>query len=394
MMANRMTNNDPFAFTQRSQLVEPFLAMEVLERAQELERAGAQICHMEVGEPDFPTPRVVVDAGINAIRSGETRYTHSLGMPELREAVARFYKERYGVTIDANQVLVTMGSSPAFLFVFGALLEAGDEVIVGTPHYSCYPNFIRYYGGNMVTVPTDPATGYCLDPAEVKKKVSPRTKAILINSPANPTGAVLDAHAQKALTELGVPIISDEIYHGLTYDGEEHSILEYSEDAFVLNGFSKRYAMTGWRLGYLIMPRKAIRTLQSLQQNFLISANAFVQRAGIAALEEAGPALERMKDTYDRRRHLMVEVVREAGLEVQVMPRGAFYVFADASKYTDDSLAFTFEILEKAHIGVSPGVDYGEAGRQAIRFSYAAGEETIYEMGRRLRKFLQTRAQI
>ena len=174
---------------------------------------------MEVGEPDFPTPRVVVDAGIDAIRSGETRYTHSLGMPELREAIARFYKERYGVTIDANQVLVTMGSSPAFLFVFGALLEAGDEVIVGTPHYSCYPNFIRYYGGNIVTVPTDPAAGYCLDPAEVKKKISPRTKAILINSPANPTGAVLDAHTQKALTELGVPIISDEIYHGLTYDG-------------------------------------------------------------------------------------------------------------------------------------------------------------------------------
>ena len=378
-------------FTDRALAVEPFLAMEVLERAGELERAGAQICHLEVGEPDFPTPQVIVEAGIEAIRNGETRYTHSLGMPELRESIAKSCQERYGVAVEPGQVLVTMGSSPAFLYVFGALLEAGDEVIVPTPHYSCYPNFVRFYGATMVTVPTDPENGYSLDVADVRKRLSPRTKAILINSPANPTGAVFDADTLRALASLEVPIVSDEIYHGLVYEGEERSMLEFSEDAYVLNGFSKRFAMTGWRLGYLVVPKHSIRTMQNLQQNFSISANAFVQRAGIAALEKAAHDLEHMRQTYDRRRRLMVDVVREAGLGVPVMPRGAFYVFADASKYTDNSLEFAFEILEKAHVGVTPGVDYGEAGRQAIRLSYAAGEDTIREAGKRIGAFLADR---
>jgi aspartate/methionine/tyrosine aminotransferase len=378
-------------FTDRARAVEPFLAMEILEKAGELERAGAQICHLEVGEPDFPTPQVIVEAGIQAIRNGETRYTHSLGMPELREAIARTCLERYGASVDPGQVLVTMGSSPAFLYVFGALLEAGDEVIVAAPHYSCYPNFVRYYGGKMVSVPTDPDKGYCLDADDVKKRLTPRTKAILINSPANPTGAVLDADTLRSLADLDVPVVSDEIYHGLVYEGDEHSMLEYSSDAYVLNGFSKRFAMTGWRLGYLIVPHHSVRTMQNLQQNFSISANAFVQRAGIAALEQAGPDIERMRQTYDRRRRLMVDVMREAGLGIKVMPRGAFYVFADVSAYTDDSLRFAFEILEQAHVGVTPGVDYGKAGRQAIRLSYAASDDTIREAARRIGSFLADR---
>ena len=303
------------SFTKRAKAVEPFLAMDVLERAQELERQGTSICHLEIGEPGFPTPQVIIEAGVEAVRRGETRYTHSLGLPDLREAIATRYRTKYKVSVDPEQILVTMGSSPAFLFLFSALLEAGDEVLVASPHYSCYPNFVRFSGGEVVPVPTDPQDGYRVDPNEVRKRITPRTRVLLINSPSNPTGAVLESDRLRELADLDIEIVSDEIYHGLTYDGEERSMLEFNSDVFVLDGFSKRYAMTGWRLGYLVTPPRAIRTLQKLQQNFLVSSNAFVQRAGIAALEKAEPAVQEMRAIYERRRTLMVDMAREAGFQ-------------------------------------------------------------------------------
>jgi aspartate/methionine/tyrosine aminotransferase len=296
--------------------------------------------------------------------------------------------------VDPEQVLVTMGSSPAFLYLFAALVEAGDEILVGTPHYSCYPNFIRFFGGTMVEVPTDAADGYRLDPERVRERITPRTRAVLINSPSNPAGAVLDPERMRAIAELGLPVISDEIYHGLVYEGEAHSILEYTPRAYVLDGFSKRYAMTGWRLGYLVAPRGELRAFQKMQQNFLISANSFVQRAGIVALEKGDAAVERMRAVYDRRRKVLVELMREAGFGIPVMPQGAFYVFADASKFIPpdgDSLRFAFELLENAGVGVAPGVDFGQAGKRAVRFSYASSEENIREAARRLGECLGRR---
>ncbi len=383
---------DAAKFARRAVEVEPFLVMEVMERAQTLERAGRSIIHLEVGEPDFPTPPGILAAGTAAIERGETHYTHSLGLVELREAIAERYRSRYGAVVAPEQVLVTMGSSPAFLYLFAALIEDGDEVLVGTPHYSCYPNFIRFFGGRMVEVPTDPADGYRLDPDRVRKMIKPRTRAILINSPSNPTGAVLDAERMKAIAKLGIPIISDEIYHGLVYEGRAHSILEFAEKAYVLDGFSKRFAMTGWRLGYLVSPAEDLRVFQKMQQNFLISANSFVQRAGIAALSKEGDeAVARMRAVYDKRRKLMVELMRGVGFGIPVMPQGAFYVFADASKWTDDSYKFAFELLEKAGVGVAPGVDFGQAGKRAVRFSYASSEENIQEAARRLGEYLGKR---
>src|SRR5262245_21649923 len=379
-------------FAQRAREIEPFLVMEVMEKAQEIERAGRSIIHLEVGEPDFPTPAEILEAGTEAIRRGETHYTHSLGLGELREAIAGRYRERYGAKVAPEQVLVTMGSSPAFLYLFAALVEKDDEVLVGTPHYSCYPNFIRFFGGRLVEVPTDPGDGYRLDPDRLKRAITPRTRAVLINSPANPTGSVLDRERMEAIARLGVPVISDEIYHGLVYEGREHSILEFTPRAYVLDGFSKRYAMTGWRLGYLVCPAEDLRAFQKMQQNFLISANSFVQRAGIAALSPEGErAVARMRAVYDQRRTLMVELMREVGFGIPVMPQGAFYVFADASKWTDDSYAFAFELLEKAGVGVAPGVDFGQAGKRAVRFSYASSEENIREAARRLGDYLARR---
>lgn len=376
-------------FTERSEAVRPFQAMEIMERAQELEAAGRTICHLEVGEPDFDTPAVVVRAGCEALSRGETHYTHSLGVISLREAIAERYRTRYGVDVEPARILVTMGSSPAFLLLFASLIDAGGEVLVPSPHYSCYPNFIRFFGGRMIPVPTDPRDGYRLDPAEARKRLTSRTRALLINSPSNPTGAVLGADRLKELGALGIPVVSDEIYHGLVYEGEERSMLEFSRDSYVLDGFSKRYAMTGWRLGYLVAPEHAIRTLQKMHQNFLISATSFVQSAGIAALREAETDVLRMREVYDRRRRLMVEIAREAGFLVPVMPQGAFYVFADASRYTEDSLEFARLLLEETGVGVAPGTDYGETGRRSVRFCYATSEDTIREAGRRLGAYLR-----
>ena len=383
----------PRAMSQRTREIEPFLAMEVLERAFALERAGAKICHLEIGEPDLPPPPEVVEACVAALRGGETHYTDSRGLAELREAIAREKGARAGVAIDPGRVLVTSGTSPAMLLVFSLLVDPGSEVVVGTPHYPCYPNFIRFCGGVPVFVPTDPERGYALDPGAVRAAITPRTRAVVLSSPANPTGAVQSPETVRELATLGLPLVSDEIYDGLVYDGAKvTSALSVSQEAFVLDGFSKRYAMTGFRLGFVIAPEPALRPLQILQQNLFISANHFVQRAGIAALERGAPTLEAMRAAYDRRRHLLVAGLRELGFGVPRLPLGAFYVFADARAFGADSRRLAFDLLENAHVAATPGVDFGAAGEGWLRFSYAASDGTIAEALERLARALPRRA--
>ena len=382
----------PFAPSLRTREIEPFLAMEVLERAHALERAGAKVCHLEIGEPDLPPPAEVVEACVAALRGGETHYTDSRGLLELREAIAREKGARAGVRIDPGRVLVASGTSPAMLLVFSLLVDPGSEVVLGTPHYPCYPNFVRFCGGVPVLVPTDPERGHALDPGAVRAAITPRTRAIVLASPANPTGAVQGPETVRELAALGLPLVSDEIYDGLVYDGATvTSALAVSEDAFVLDGFSKRYAMTGFRLGFVIAPESALRPLQVLQQNLFISANHFVQRAGIAALEHGAPALEAMRAAYDRRRKILVAGLRELGFGVPRLPLGAFYVFADARAFGADSRRLAFDLLEDAHVAVTPGVDFGAAGEGWLRFSYAASESTIAEALERLARALPRR---
>ncbi|HEV8308845.1 MAG TPA: pyridoxal phosphate-dependent aminotransferase [Methylomirabilota bacterium] len=382
----------------RVEEIKPFLAVEVFERAQELERQGHDVVHLEFGEPDFETPAVVREAVIRAIRDGRTKYTHSLGLLPLREAIAEHYLKTYGVAVSPDQVLVTAGTSPAMLLLFTALLAAGDEVILSDPHYACYPNFIRYADGTPVYVPTTEADGFQFRPEAVRPRLTARTKAIMVNSPANPTGAVLPADRLAALADLveqapgGAWLVSDEIYHGLTYEGREHTVLEFTDRAFVLNGFSKAYAMTGWRLGYLIAPKSHIRILQKLHQNFFISSNEFVQWAGVAALREAGEEVVRFRRIFDERRRAMVTGLREIGLGVGPEPTGAFYVFADARAYCERSYDFAFEVLAGAHVAVTPGIDFGPGGEGYLRFSYANGLERVREAVRRLGEFLRARA--
>lgn len=372
----------------RTREMTSFIVMDVLEKACDMECRGDHIVHLEVGEPDFDTPDCIKEAACKAIMDGFTHYTHSLGMLELREAICEYYQDTYGVVIHPDQVVVSSGTSPAMFMLFSALLNPGDEVIISDPHYACYPNFIQFVEGVPVRVPVYEADGFQYRTDAIQEKISPRTRAVFINSPSNPTGNLLSENRMKEIASLSPYIVSDEIYHGLVYEGKEHSILEFTDHAFVLNGFSKLYAMTGLRLGYVIAPKAFIRPIQKIHQNFFISANSMVQKAGIAALKHAGPDVIRMKQIYDERRRFMIRRLREMGLGITVEPTGAFYVFANVKHLCDDSYRLAFDILENAKVGVTPGIDFGSNGEGYLRFSYANSIENIAEGMCRLEEYL------
>jgi aspartate/methionine/tyrosine aminotransferase len=375
--------------------IEPFLAVEVGERAGALERDGVDVVHLEFGEPDFEAPLVVREALEKAIKDGRTRYTHSLGIVELRDAIVEHYARTYGVAIERDQVLVTAGTSPAMLLLFGHLLDPGDEVVLSNPYYACYPNFIRYADGVPVEVDVSEEDRFQYRPEAIARRLTPRTRAIVVNSPANPTGSVLAAERMEAIAGLargdGPFIVSDEIYHGLTEGGRDRSMLEFTDRAFVLNGFSKAFAMTGWRLGWVIAPREHTRALQRLYGNFFISTNEFVQWAGVAALREAADETVRFRRIFAERRRVMVDGLRAIGLGVGFEPEGAFYVLANARRFTTDSVRFAFEILDGAHVAVTPGAAFGSNAEGYLRFSYAASPERIREGLRRLGAWLARR---
>jgi aspartate/methionine/tyrosine aminotransferase len=378
--------------TNRAESVKPFMVMDVLARAQELEKAGEKVIHLEVGEPDFDTPLVAQEAAIEAIRSGKTHYTHAMGMIELREAICEHYRNEYGVRVSPDRILVTSGTSPALLMIMMAMVEKGEEVILSNPRYACYSNFVEAAGGRVVDVITHPEDGFLYRADEISRALTPRTRGIFINSPSNPTGIVMSEQNLRDVARFaGQYIISDEIYHGLVYAGRAHSILEYTDRAFVINGFSKLYAMTGWRLGYVIFPGEFAGAMERIHQNFMISANSFVQVAGIAALTKAGADVERMKRLYDERRRYMLSRIEAMNLPVHVRPTGAFYVFADARDFCRDSYAEAFNILEKTRVGVTPGVDFGSGGEGFLRFSYANSIENIKEGMDRVESYLKER---
>ena len=376
-------------FAKRAQQVEPFLAMEVMERGMAMSRTGTSIVQLGVGEPDFDAPPAAVKAAVASLRAGETHYTDSRGLHELRHAIATECEARRGVPVDPDQVIVTSGTSPAILLCLSLLVDAGDEVILATPHYPCYPNMITACGGTPVLVPTSPQDGFIMDVAKVREAITPRTRAIFLASPANPTGAVQPREVVEDLAELGVPILSDEIYDGLTYDGAEvTSPLGLADEVYLLDGFSKRYAMTGFRLGYLIAPKKAMRALQSFNQSFFISTSQFVQQSGIAALAHGADHVEHMRREYAIRRRLLIDGLREMGLSIPIDPPGAFYVLVDMRHFERDSLTLCFDILDEAHVALGPGRDFGEIAEGFVRFSFATARPEIEEALRRLSRAL------
>jgi (5-formylfuran-3-yl)methyl phosphate transaminase len=375
--------------SEKAQNITPFIVMEVLERASVLEKQGKNIIHLEVGEPDFDVPSCVLKASETAMKQGRTHYTHSLGDPELRQEICNSYLKNYGVHVSPEQVIITSGTSPAILMVLLALCNPDDEIILSDPGYACYPNFISLSGAKMVKVPVYEEDGFQYRPENICLAITERTKAIMINSPMNPTGNLLSPETLKSIAGFSPYIISDEIYHGLVYEDRAHSILEFTKHAFVLNGFSKLYAMTGLRLGYVIVPDEFVRPIQKLQQNLYICASSVAQCAGIAALREADADVEHMKNIYNERRKFMISRLRELGFRITVEPTGAFYIFVDARHLSFDSYKLAFDILEKAHVGVTPGIDFGENGEGYLRFSYANSLENIIEGLNRLKKYIQ-----
>ena len=375
--------------SQRAREITPFIVMDVLEAAQAMERAGEQIIHLEVGEPDFDTPECIKEAGIRAIREGKTHYTHSLGLLELREAICAHYRQRYRVELSPGTGDRDFRHFPGH--VHGLFGPAGTGR--GSDRLQS-PLCLLSQFHPLCPGAADPG------PGPGRRRISILSRRGEKTDRTEDQGDLYQFPGQSRPAPCFPPpgwrnwpgstpiIISDEIYHGLVYEGQEHSILEFTDRAFVLNGFSKLYAMTGWRLGYLIAPKAFVRPLQKIHQNFFISANAMAQWAGIAALTQAQADVARMRETYDARRKFMIRRLKEIGFGLAVEPTGAFYVLANARKFQADSYRLAFDILHKAKVGVSPGIDFGSGGEGYLRFTYANSLEQIEEGLRRLAVYI------
>ena len=353
-----------------------FLAMEVFSRANELEAEGREVIHLEFGEPDFQAPAVALEALQQSLAAHPAGYTVTQGTLELREAICRKYQRDYGVAVRPERVLVSGGSSVLLFLAIRLLAPPGSEVLITDPGYACYDNLVHLAEVTPVRVPLRHEDGFQLDPDAVRQAITSRTRALLLNSPTNPTGVVFRPEILRELTTLGIPVISDEIYADLSYGSRPQSILEFTEEAIALNGFSKYYAMTGWRLGYLIAPDSWMPGLVKMHQSLMISTTHFVQDAGVRVLDEGGADCERMKVEFDRRRQFLLEKFRALGLDPGYDPTGAFYVFF---KYRNPkkSLELALEILEKTGVALTPGVDFGQGGEGFLRFSYANSAENL-----------------
>jgi len=370
--------------------IQPFHVMELLGRARELEAQGRSVIHMEIGEPDFATPAPVIEAGQRALAERRTHYTPSLGLPELREAIARFYGARYGVTVEPRRIVITPGASGALLLALAAMIDPGDRVLLADPGYPCNRHFVRLVEGEAVSVPVAAADDFQLRASHVEQHWDARTVAAMVATPSNPTGTLLHADALRALHEAvrkgGGRLIVDEIYQGLTYGPELMTALGLSDELFLINSFSKYFCMTGWRLGWLVVPEEYLREVEKLAQNLYIAAPTVSQYAALAAFTPENIALlEGYRAEFHRRRDYLLPELQRLGFKVPVVPEGAFYIYADCSAFAAESFELSRRLLEEAGVAVTPGIDFGEhrAGSY-LRFAYTTSMENLAEGVRRL----------
>lgn len=372
--------------------IEAFHVMDILARARALEAQGRDIVHMEIGEPDFPTAQPIVEAGIAALRDGHTHYTPALGLAELRAAIAASYPP--DARPEPARVVVTPGSSGALTLVFGILINPGDEVLLADPGYPCNRHFVRLFEGRPHLIPVDATTDYQLTADLVRRHWTANTRAVLISSPSNPTGTLMPeaelARIAATVRELGGALIVDEIYHGLTYGTRARSILHYSHDAFVVNSFSKYFGMTGWRVGWLVAPVTHIEAIDRLAQNVFLATSTPGQYAALAAFRpDVQQELEQRRAEFEARRDFLLPALRTLGFEIPVIPNGAFYLYADCGRFTDDSEIFARDLLERAGVAITPGRDFGvHAPARHVRFSYASSLPRLREGVHRIAAFL------
>lgn len=391
-----MTEDNPsrLHIAQRMADIEPFRVMELLARAQRLEAEGRSIIHMEIGEPDFTTPEPVLEAARKAIDAGQTHYTPALGLTALREAIARYYLTRYNVTVDPECIVITPGASGALLLALGVLLDPGDKVLLADPGYPCNRHFVRFVEGKALAVAVGADTHYQLTADQVERHWDAQTVAAMVASPSNPTGTVLERAEMAAMVQAvaakGGSLIVDEIYHGLVYEGDVTTALDISDELFVINSFSKYFCMTGWRLGWLVVPRPYLRQVEKLAQNLFIAAPTLSQHAALAAFQEGNMAiLEQRREAFRRRRDFLLPALRELGFDIPVIPQGAFYLYANSSRFGGDSRQLAMDLLEQAGVAATPGLDFGDNRPQHyLRFAYTTSMENLEEGVRRIENYL------
>ncbi len=375
----------------RMQYIQPFHVMALLGRARELEAAGRSIIHMEIGEPDFVTPQPVIDAGIRALAEGRTHYTPAVGLAALRERIAGFYRDRYAVSVQPERIVVTPGASAALQLVTAALVNPGDKVLMADPGYPCNRNFVYLVNGEPVGIPVTADTGYQPSPEQVEAHWSQDTAALLVASPSNPTGTLLDAKTLHSFHEItrtrGGALVVDEIYHGLVYGEMAATALAISEDVFVINSFSKYFGMTGWRLGWLVAPLAMVPEIDKLAQNLFLAAPTLSQHAALRAFDSDNlEILEGRREAFRERRDYLLPALRKLGFDIPVTPAGAFYLYADCSRFTTDSYAFSQRLLEEAGVAITPGTDFGAfRPERHVRFAYTTSLENLREGVQRLR---------
>jgi aspartate/methionine/tyrosine aminotransferase len=377
--------------------IEPFHVMEVQTAARLLEAAGRSIVHMEIGEPDFPTPQPVLDAAQRAIAGGHIHYTSALGIPELRDAIARHYHDHYGVDVAPERIVVTSGSSAALLLVMALCVGRDERILLADPGYPCNRTFIRLVEGVPVGVPVGAGTRYQLTADIIERNWTPGTRGVLIATPANPTGTTVTSDEMQRIVgtvrRLGGRLIVDEIYGGLTYGEAPRTALALADDAFVVSSFSKYFNMTGWRLGWLVAPPQHVRDLEKLAQNLYISPATPSQRAALACFEPATlDIVEHRRRAFEARRDFLVPALRDLGFGVPVMPTGGFFVYADCSQFADDCVAFCSDVLEGAGVAFTPGIDFGRhRARRHVRFAYTIDQRKLDDGVQRLQRYLHRR---
>jgi aspartate/methionine/tyrosine aminotransferase len=378
---------------ERTTLIAPFYVMELLEKAKVMEARGESIVHLEVGEPDFPTPQAIKERAARSILENRTLYTHSLGIPELRQQVARFYGDAHGLSIPAERIIIVNGTSGAFLLLFGALLSRGGALAVPDPGYPCYRNFGRLFDASIVSLPVTEEDHFEVTPDHLSD-LQGSPDLLVISNPSNPTGTLYDTRRlgalYEALSRLGAPLVVDEIYSGLTYGRRPATALTIADDIIVVDGFSKTFAMTGWRLGWMVVPEALVRPIQKIAQNVYISPPAISQYAALAA-PDAAEDVAHMRTVYQQRRDFFVPELIRLGFTVPVFPEGAFYVYAGIERWGIDSMDFAERALEEAKVALTPGYDFGSfrAGSH-VRFTYAANLDVLKEGCRRLEAWLKT----
>jgi len=378
----------------RMERIVPFYVMDLLARAKQLEAEGRSVIHMEVGEPDFVTPEPVIEAGKNALSAGHTGYTAATGIPELRQAISDHYGRLFSLAIDPARIIVTPGSSGALQLVMSVLIDPGQQVLMTDPGYPCNKNFVELVSGVPVGLPVGPEMNYQLSSSQIEDNWSDNTRAVMVATPSNPTGTLVERDEMVRIHETvkarGGQLIVDEIYQGLVYGMSGYSALELADDIFVINSFSKYFGMTGWRLGWVVAPEPYVESLDTLAQNLFLSCASMSQYAALQAFSpQSLEVLEQRRQEFERRRDFLLPALQEIGFEVPVKPQGAFYLYANSSRLTDDSFSFAYDLLEAQGVAITPGKDFGiHRPEQHVRFAYTNSIENMAEGVRRIKEFL------